>query len=216
MQNNRSTAPAAHRPHDCLTAALGGCPDFGEGTIAVTTEPAGNAQHVATEAASHAYYALENALVKLAIAGGAGIREREAFPGSIATIRYAEPLAGIRAAVTLVNTASRLRREYIAAARQEGSDWAAIGDALGLHGTADGERRTGYDLAVAAYEFAAGQPDLWRQPAFSYRCGTCGEFITDRGPYESYPDDNESGHAADCSRHAAAIAAWQAGRDDDR
>jgi hypothetical protein len=37
--------------------------------------------------------------------------------------------------------------------------------------------------------------------------------ITDRGPFESHPEDCESGHAEDCSRFAAELAAWQAERD---
>jgi hypothetical protein len=44
-------------------------------------------------------------------------------------------------------------------------------------------------------------------------CDVCGEWINGRGPYESHPEDNESGHAADCARFAAELATWQAERD---
>jgi hypothetical protein len=37
--------------------------------------------------------------------------------------------------------------------------------------------------------------------------------VTDRGPFESHPEDCESGHAEDCSQFAAELAAWQAERD---
>jgi hypothetical protein len=164
----------------------------------------------ATRAASDAYYAAQSAALRLADARGAEIRERPAWPGAAITTRYAEPLAGIRAAQTVRHAADRVAGDYVKYARVEGIGWREIGAALGL--AQDGQR-TGYDLAVAAYEQVAGQPDGFRNPSFYYACAACEQGITDRGPYESHPEDNERGHAAGCTRLAADITAWQAQRD---
>ncbi len=142
--------------------------------------------------------------------GGAEVRERPIWPGSASTTRYAEPLAAIRAARVLEDAARRVARDNVRYARQDGATWQQVGEALGL--AADGEQ-DGYDLAVAAYEHAAGPSDAWHQSSFSWGCTACGSAIADRGPYESHPDDNERGHADTCRRHAAAVAAWQAERD---
>jgi len=95
-------------------------------------------------------------------------------------------------------------------ARVEGVGWREIGDALGL---AEDGQRTGYDLAVAAYEQVTGEPDVFREPSFYYTCPACAQGISDRGPYESHPEDNDRGHADGCTRLAADVAAWQAQRD---
>jgi hypothetical protein len=100
--------------------------------------------------------------------------------------------------------------DYVKRARDEGIGWRAIGDALGL--AQDGQR-TGYDLAVAAYEQVAGEPDGYRDRSFYYTCAACEQGISDRGPYESHPEDVERGHAAGCTRLAADLTAWQLQRD---
>jgi hypothetical protein len=168
-------------------------------------------QHAVTDAASGAYWHMKADVIKMAEAGGAEIRERPMFPGSFSIERYAEPLAGIRAAVTLVSTAERIKHENTQRAREAGIIWQQIGEALGL---ADGDdAKSGYDLGVAAFEHMTGEPDIWHQPNFYFRCPSCGAYITDRGPYESHPEDNEHRHAEGCSRMAAMVAAWQAERD---
>ena len=111
----------------------------------------------------------------------------------------------------LADSAARIRREYTQHARAEGTAWLQIGEALGLDQGPDG--KSGYDLGVAAFEHFEGEPDLWNQSNFHYHCAACGEWITDRGPYESQPEDNERGHAEDCARFAAELSAWQAERD---
>jgi hypothetical protein len=47
----------------------------------------------------------------------------------------------------------------------------------------------------------------------SWTCASCGEWITDSGPYNGHPDDDERGHAEDCARHLAEAAAYQARMD---
>jgi hypothetical protein len=163
-----------------------------------------------TRAASDAYYAAQAAVLRVAQAGGAEIRERPAWPGAFSTTRYAEPLAGLRAAQVAKHSADRVAGDYVKRARDEGIGWRAIGDALGL--AQDGQR-TGYDLAVAAYEQVAGEPDGYRDRSFYYTCAACEQGISDRGPYENHPEDNERGHAGGCARLTADVAAWQAQRE---
>jgi hypothetical protein len=137
--------------------------------------------------------------------------DRSLIWSSRSVSRYAEPLAGIQAAQVLTDSAARIRREYTQHARAEGTTWQQIGQPLGLDQGADG--KSGYDLGVAAFEHFESGPDIWNQSNFHYHCASCGEWITDRGPYESHPEDNERGHAEDCARFAAELAAWQAERD---
>jgi hypothetical protein len=178
-----------------------------------TTTSADSRRDAVTDAASNAYWRMCQAVVEIAEAAGADVHERPMFPGAISVGRYAEPLAGIRAAQVLADTAVRIRREYAERARTEGIAWQQIGQALGLDQGPDG--KSGYGLGVAAFEHFEGPPDLWNQSSFCYPCASCGEWITDRGPYENHPPDNESGHARDCARLAAELAAWQAENDED-
>jgi hypothetical protein len=168
-------------------------------------------QDAVANAASNAYWRMGQAAIQIAEAGGAEVHERPMFPGAISVSRHAEPLAGIRAAQILADSAARIRREYTQHARAEGIAWPQIGEALALDQGPDG--KSGYDLGVAAFEHFEGEPDLWHQSSFHYHCASCGEWITDRGPYESHPEDNERGHAEGCARFAAELAAWQAERD---
>jgi hypothetical protein len=106
------------------------------------------------QAASDAYMAARSAVLRLAEADGAEIRERPVWPGAASTMRYAEPLAGIRAAQTLKRTAVGTVRDYVRLARSDGIGWQKIGEALAL---AEDGGPSGYELAVAAYEYAAGK-----------------------------------------------------------
>jgi hypothetical protein len=173
-------------------------------------QEAGSRRDAVTSPASDVYWQARASVLRLAEAEGAQIRERPVGPGSISTTRYAEPLAGLRATQTVQHAAGRVAGDYVKHARVEGIGWREIGEALGLAG--DGER-TAYDLAVAAYEHMTGEPDLFRERSFHYTCLACEQGISDRGPYESHPEDNERGHGEGCTRLAAAVAAWQAQRD---
>src|SRR6266581_3434290 len=105
-------------------------------------------QDAVANAASNAYWRMRQAAIEIAQARGAEIHERPMFPGAISVSRYAEPLAGVKAAEILADTAARIRREYTARARAEGIAWQQIGQALGLDQGVDG--KSGYDLGVAA------------------------------------------------------------------
>jgi hypothetical protein len=65
-------------------------------------------QDAVTSATSNANWRMRQAVTEIAEAGGAQVRERSLFPGSISVDRYAEPLAGVRAAGVLADTAARI------------------------------------------------------------------------------------------------------------
>ena len=119
---------------------------------------------------------------------------------ALGTIRYVEAAAR--------HSARRYIRDA-RDAREAGHGWHAIGAALGLTGG------TGYGetVAEAAYTYAAGDvdSDLVRSygRSFSWTCPSCDGTMHDWGPY-SGPENDEEGHARDCSRLAAAVAAFDA------
>ena len=131
--------------------------------------------------------------------------------------RLDDPRAGIRAALLVRQVAAGQLYQQANEARAVGWSWEEIGEALELPGTEVGADRP---RGEAAFEWLieGREPEpldrdgvrLFRQSAASWRCGSCGAQVIDRGPFESHPDDNESGHAEDCPRHRAAIAAWRA------
>lgn len=122
--------------------------------------------------------------------------------------RLVDPLPGVRAAAVLRDVAWRVLVDAVEAARAAGRSWEELGEALGL--PLDGE-----PLGEVAFAFVVERREperareLFWSPATSWRCASCGELVTDRGPFESHPDDNESGHATDCARHLADVRAWQ-------
>lgn len=130
-------------------------------------------------------------------------------------LRDVEPIAGVRAAVLARDVAAGRLRYYAERARAEGRSWDDVAEALGLARDDGGE----WSRAELAYlhlvEGRALQPDeeqpagRWR-PRLSWRCVSCGQLVTDRGPFEAAPYNNEAGHAPDCVRHTAEITAHRA------
>ncbi len=125
----------------------------------------------------------------------------------------AAPLAGIRAAVFVERNAAGRAKDYARAARGEGHTWDEIGEAFGLGKLAED---AGQDLGEAAWAYLADgtlpQVDRgfssWRD-CVSWKCGACGQRVTDRGPFNGHPTDCESGHDEFCTRHRADLAAWR-------
>src|ERR1700677_4351433 len=79
-------------------------------------------------------------------------------------------LTNLRAAIT------QAERDAACSARERGDSWAQIALALGI------ARLDTIDLAdtIAAFERVASR--LGRGPEFPWRCGSCGETVSDRGP----------------------------------
>jgi hypothetical protein len=63
-----------------------------------------------TDAAGNASWRVRQAVIQIAEAAGAEVCEQPMFPGSISAERYAEPLAGIKAAEALADTAAHIPR----------------------------------------------------------------------------------------------------------
>ncbi len=123
------------------------------------------------------------------------------------------PLDGVRTALFVRDVAAGQVRTYAEQARGRSASWAAVDTALGLAELAD---RAAVPLAEAAWSYvvagvAPGQvpDDPWRQRAARWTCGSCGQRVTDRSPFDADPGECEQGHAADCPRHRAELAAFE-------
>ena len=169
-------------------------------------------QHAVTAARDTA----RNAVFTLARDTGAATITRPAFPGSDRTVRDVEPLAGMTAARDLELAARGTALGYIRHAREAGRSWQQIGAAMHLTPGGDAQQ-AGDTIAEAAYTYAAGNPasESARRygPSFAWTCQTCDNTISDHGLCGS-PADDERGHASNCLRLAATIAAWDAQWDD--
>ena len=139
--------------------------------------------------------------VVLKMGGDEAFETRPSFPGASFSISFPKAHYAIKAAVMVRDAAAGRVRRYVDDARAEGTAWQAIGILLGF-GDQDGvgADEQAFDL------IATGD---WGSRATSWRCGACNKVVTDRGPFNSHPVDNETGHAEDCTRFAAEIEAWR-------
>ena len=132
----------------------------------------------------------------------------------ITEIALDDPLAGVRAALLLRGVAEAQLYDHARAARGAGRSWDEVGAALELPDYEfDARAEVTFAWLVEGREPEPAQQDpvpVFRPPSAWWRCGACGQQVTDRGPYEPHPDDNETGHAPDCARHSADVAAWTA------
>jgi hypothetical protein len=122
--------------------------------------------------------------------------------------RLVDPFPGVRAAAVLRDAARRVLVDSVEAARAAGRSWDEIGEALRLPGDGDPVGEVAFALIVEGREPQRPR-ELFRVPSTSWRCASCGELVQDRGPFESHPDDNESGHTDACARHRADVHDWR-------
>lgn len=105
---------------------------------------------------------------------------------------------------------------YFAAreARGEGTTWKELAQLLDITDS-DGvsAAEAAWDSLVESSRPGGHNWGLTR-PYFGYTCVSCQKSITDYGPFESHPEDNERGHAEDCARFRAELAAWRAAHPD--
>lgn len=117
------------------------------------------------------------------------------------------PLAGVRAALAVARMAQDQAHKFAKALRGEGRSWLAIADLLEIPWSEE------YARAERAYELVAGAtPGTFSNARVYWTCGGpggCGQYVTDHGPYNGYPVDNEDGHADGCRRLAAEMAAYE-------
>ena len=155
-------------------------------------------------ARDEANLAVRGALHRMGRAAGAAFTEQPIFEGASTTEQIMDPAAAIRMSLMLRSTVEYQLHTSIRRARAAGMTWAQVGEALNLE--ADQDR--GIPLAEVAYEYVtdAEHARPFDQLSFYYTCSACEQHVTDRGPYNTHPLDNEEGHAGDCARMAAAIA----------
>ncbi|MGI5186495.1 hypothetical protein ACQEVZ_60715 [Dactylosporangium sp. CA-152071] len=122
------------------------------------------------------------------------------------------PLAGLQAALAVARLAQDQAYTFAKGLRGEGSSWDEIADLLEIPWSEDYARRE------QAFELVAGPESSYSYDRYVFfTCGGprgCGGRITDRGPYNGYPSDNEDGHAEGCRRLAAEVEAYQREQDD--
>jgi hypothetical protein len=126
-----------------------------------------------------------------------------------------DPRAGIRAASAVRGIADSLVDEYARAARAAGRSWDEIAEVLGVEDDGESGWRRGervYRLLVEGEPLPGAARSPFDRSSTYWRCGTCQGLVTDRGPFEAHPTDNESGHAESCTRHAGEIAAYERDR----
>lgn len=145
-------------------------------------------------------------VVRAAVPPG-DIVELPAFPGAATTWPKPTPMAGFAAARQVVALAEQEVHKYAVQLRGEGMSWRELADLMEMPWS------DVYSRTERAFELVAG-PDsreVWSSgPRVYWYCGGplgCGEHITDRGPYNGHPRDDESGHAEDCRRQADEIEA---------
>lgn len=133
--------------------------------------------------------------------------ERKIRPESEYSWPEPRPLAGVRAALTVARLAAQEAYKFAKALRSEGSSWATIADLLEIPWSEE------YSRPERAYELVAGvTPGTFSEPRLYWSCagpGGCGQYVTDHGPYNGWPSDNENGHGAGCRRLAAENAAYE-------
>ncbi len=162
--------------------------------------------------------AVRNATYTIARDTGAEVITRPAYPGSDRIIRDVEPLAGLATARDLELAARTTAKDHIRRAREVGYSWHDIGTAMHLRPDGD-PQQAGDTIAEAAYTYAAGHPDTEHARrygrTFTWTCASCDQAISDQGLYNG-PADDEHGHASNCPRLQATIAArdaeWEAGQ----
>lgn len=132
----------------------------------------------------------------------------ERIPGLLSTQQVpADARAGIAMAQRVTAVARELIREWARSARGAGMSWSELADSLGV------AQATDRDPAELAFELVAGEPPAsapWATTTVSWRCGSCGQHISDRGPCNGNPVDCEFGHADDCARHLHDLAVYEA------
>ena len=115
------------------------------------------------------------------------------------------PLASLEAAAELEQAAHDLVAEHIRLARQADRTWYQIADALHLHAVACANKESAAD---EAFSFALQYRSIADQRNIIWTCPACHQKITDHGPWDELPEQ-EDGHTADCPRRTAELAAWQ-------
>lgn len=135
------------------------------------------------------------------------IVQRKSRPESNYSWPEPRPLAGLQAALTVARMARAQAHKFATALRGEGSSWRQIADLLEIPWSDH------YSRTEQAYELVVGAtPGTFSDTRVYWTCGGpggCGGRVTDHGPYNGYPSDNETGHTDGCHRLAAEVTAYE-------
>lgn len=137
--------------------------------------------------------------------GEALITWRDADDCSPGRHAHIDPVAGLRAARVLEQSARLATTEFIRRARAEGVTWQRIALVLGETGSDPAENAFRHAAATSRGEFSA----------FGFRCTGCDRHVMDHGPHVD-PAEAERGHGEGCLVLAAAVAAYRADGEADR
>jgi hypothetical protein len=112
---------------------------------------------------------------------------------------------GIAAAMRVRNYARGLIAEYAGKARGDGVPWRDLAPVLDL------DLDEYDDAGICAFKAIAPRPSQpFDQVYTTWTCASCDQFITDYGPYDGDPTEEEKGHADTCARYNAEVAAVRA------
>jgi hypothetical protein len=122
-----------------------------------------------------------------------------------------DPLAGVQAALLARSVAVAQMQAYAEQARGAGRSWDDVAEALGIEATEDDEPRDeqAYRLLIEGRPLPVDEPSWFHRPKAWWTCTTCGQQVADHGPFESHPDDVETGHAEACVRRSTALAVYR-------
>ncbi len=157
---------------------------------------------------------IDQAVLKLVrkSAGEAAVRSESMWANSAFTKHVPTPDEGMKAALRLQRAARYATGQFATAARAEGTSWQMIAVILGYKDADD----PSLTPAERAFELVAGPSRPFESVSTRWTCSSCGQAVTDRGPFESHPEDNEQGHAGydgmpgpKCARFKREVAAWR-------
>ena len=117
------------------------------------------------------------------------------------------PAGEARVWAFLAHHARNLYREAVMSLRSAGYDWRQITELLGKL-----DARDEFESIERVFFSAANS---WDQSEARWKCGTCGEWITEPSPANTSgcgPVYDQEGHDPKCERWAAEHTAWIAGR----
>jgi hypothetical protein len=122
-----------------------------------------------------------------------------------------DPLSGVRAAVLVGEVAAGQIAEYATAARAAGRSWDEVAAVLGVQeGPYNSRAEVVFGGLIEHRPLPVEERNGWGERSTArWTCGTCGGRVTDSGPFEGHPADNESGHADTCARMGAEVAAYR-------
>jgi hypothetical protein len=137
------------------------------------------------------------------------------YVGAESTVLRPQPLQGIRAARLAKAMAVKQIREHAKRARSQGVHWGQIAAVLVEPSPYDEDnpwKSALDDMDRAFKEVADFINSRDYEPSFSWKCAMCGQLVTERIPSDG---DIETGHADNCARAAAELAARAANAQDE-